>query len=161
MRWILLDALNIIHGCSLFCDLLPDKHLAAGERLLDLSMPLVQGGACQLIVVFDGGAAGPVASVIAVHPLLLVAHTPKNQSADEFIVAAVRRIRRLRNSPSIAVVSDDGAIGAAVRALGCDVLSVALFAKKLRSYGQRQGERLGQLRRLVEKKLPTVGDLID
>jgi predicted RNA-binding protein with PIN domain len=161
VRWFLLDALNIIHGCPLFRDLLPDRILAAGDRLVDWSAPLAQVGNHRVAVVFDGGATGAVATVASVLPSLLVIHTPSGRSADGHILAAVRRIRRRRPESTIAVVSDDGALGAMVRAGGDEVLSVEAFCHRVEAYRQRQGERLSELWGRLEKNRPTLGDLMD
>ncbi|MDR3117256.1 MAG: NYN domain-containing protein [Puniceicoccales bacterium] len=160
MRWFLLDALNIIHGCPLFRDLLPDRVLAAGERLVDWVVPLAQAESHRVLVVFDGGAIGAVATATAVLPSLLLIHTPPGRSADGHILAALRRIRRHRWNSSPAVVSDDGALGALARVSGGEVLSVEAFFQKLQAYRKCQGERLSALRGRVEKSWPTIGDLM-
>jgi hypothetical protein len=145
VRYFLVDALNVLRGCCEFQKFFSQNLYCAAEQLERLLSMLAPDW--QVLLVYDGGAAGAVPEGTALHPGLTVLRTPTGTCADELLVKLARRIRRRDPSAAVTIVTDDGGLRAAVAAFGGEPLTCDIFLKQLR---QRELGLHGRLERRTE-----------
>ncbi len=127
----LVDGFNLLHAVLLKGkDRATWWSAAEQERVVRLCETLVSGGAsfgctppAEVRLVFDAASerserfSGPTSLAVAFAP-----------SADDYVVAEVRRLKALVPSPRVVVVSSDRQLQDRCRSLGAERLSPRLFA---------------------------------
>jgi predicted RNA-binding protein with PIN domain len=129
VSYLIVDALNVLHCCEKFQKFMP-KNLPAAAAELERLLSVLPAGR-QVLLVYDGGAVGPIPESASPHPGLAILRTPTGVSADGLLVALARRIRRRDPAAALAVVSDDGGLRAAVSALGGEAVPCRAFFQQL------------------------------
>jgi len=109
----------------------------AREKLMVLLKQYLKGRRVQITVVFDG--RGGLANAESVVPgKLQVLFSAGNETADDLIIATVRRSSSPR---SFVVVSSDMAhIGREARSMGCEVIGSKRFLDRLTAGGRGAGD---------------------
>lgn len=167
MRYLVLDALNLIYAQPEMRKLLKENHLAALERFLSRVGVLVRPDACRLVVVYDGGSEGPRPLIRSDDPNFLVINSLNQQPADLVIEEVVKKIRRrLGRQVSIDVATDDGSLRLMCQHFGADWLSADQFWERVVRGQRLQTEILERHCRKnktiwtnrLEKFFPTGGD---
>ncbi|MDR2667819.1 MAG: NYN domain-containing protein [Puniceicoccales bacterium] len=131
VNYLLLDGLNIVHGCTEFRSFLPHNIYGALAELERLSSVLSASNFDEIVLVCDGGALGPMDEVRPQNLRFSVVLTPTGKTADSVIVKLCRRLCSGKGKVRITVVSDDGGLRIAAESFGAEVLSCDLFIRQL------------------------------
>lgn len=111
------------------------------------------------MLVFDGAHQRDEESGLSYPSPLIVAYSPKGQTADEYIV---EQIQQSRNPKNLTVVTNDRSLIRHVRSLGAQVLSNAEFVQRLKKKKKKGGvvkepketeHQIERLRKIFEKRL--------
>ena len=110
-------------------------------------------------VVFDGAHNKEEEGGLTYPSPLIIAYTPKGQTADEYIVEQLNRSKKRRNET---VVTNDRTLILHARSMGAHVLSNQLFIEKLKKKRKKSGtvkepqetnHQIERLNQIFEKRL--------